>query len=71
MPAPQTRYGRDVTGQTRFREDWRGRLILQVQVRDGRDRALGGDQFRWIDANDNDLYALRYHRKRKDLEPLI
>ena len=72
MPAPPTHYGRDVTGEARFRTSLiTGRLVLQVQVRDSADAALGGDTFRWIDANQSDLYALRYHRKQKNLEPLI
>lgn len=71
MPAPSTHYGRDVTGASRFRIGWGGRLILQVEVRDRHDDALGGDTFRWIDANSGDLYALRYHRKHKQLEPLL
>jgi hypothetical protein len=71
MPAPSTHYGRDVTGEARFRIGWFGRLILQVEVKDSRDNALGGDTFRWIDANDHDLYALRYQRKNKKMEPLI
>lgn len=72
MPAPSTLYGRDVTGEARFRTSkFGGRLVLEVQVRDVRDDALGGERLRWIDAQDSDLYALRYQRKHRGLEPLI
>ena len=72
MPAPSTHYGRDVTGKARFRQDWRGKLVLEVEVKDRPlDRAMGEPSYRWIDACESDLYALRYYRKRNGLEPLI
>lgn len=83
MPAPSTHYGRDVTGRARFRREvslWRMltlaadpcRLVLEVEVEDRPlDSAMGGPSYRWIDAHQGDLYALRYHRKHKGLEPLI
>jgi hypothetical protein len=83
MPAPPTHYGPDVTGRARFRREapvWKiltlasdpCRLVLQVEVEDKPlDRALGEPPYRWIDAEDGDLYALRYRRRHRDLEPLL
>lgn len=71
MPAPPTPYGRDVTGEARFRVGWGGRLVLQVRVRDRADQALGGDSFRWIDAIERDIRAVRHHRNVRKMEPLL
>jgi hypothetical protein len=72
MPAPSTHYGRDVTGDARFRRGWGGRLVLQVLVEDRPlDTAMGEPTYRWIDAVESDLYPLRYHRKHRGLEPLL
>jgi hypothetical protein len=83
MPAPLTHYGRHVTGRARFRKQvslWRVltfaadpcRLVLEVEVEDRPlDSAMGEPSYRWIDAHDGDLYALRYYRNHKKLEPLL
>jgi hypothetical protein len=83
MPAPMTHYGRRVTGRARFRKrvqpskilslasDFH-QLVLEVEVESERlDSAMGDPTTHWIDAVEGDLYPLRYHRKRKGLEPLI
>ena len=69
MPAPSTRHGRAVTGKARFRESWTGKLILQVEVMDtsSLDHEI---RLSWIDADVGDLFPLRYHRKRRGLEPI-
>lgn len=67
MPAPDG----DQTGNARFRADWRGRLILEVEYEQRRDCALGGPVLAWRTATDRDLFRTRYMRKQKRLEPLI
>lgn len=67
MPAPEG----DQTGNARFRTDWRGRLVLEVEYSRYRDRALGGPVLAWRDATDRDLFRTRWMRKHKGLEPLI
>lgn len=67
MPAPDG----DQTGNTRFRDGWFGRLILQVEYEVRRDQAFGGSYLAWRDATQRDLYRTRYMRKNRGLEPLI
>lgn len=46
--------------------------MLQVEVaRVPRDKAMGDGEFVWVDALESDLFALRYHRERLKLEPLL
>lgn len=49
----------NLTGHTRYRADWRGRLILQVEERVQGDYYATGpateDRFRWRDACVEDL----------------
>ena len=67
MPAPDG----DQTGNARFRTDWRGRMVLQVEYEKHRDIALGGNTLEWRDAVPSDLLRTRHMRKVRGMEPLI
>lgn len=59
------------TGNVRFRKDWRGRLVLEMEVSRYRDDALGGSTLTWRDCTEGDLSRVRKTRRQKSLEPLI
>lgn len=71
MPAPMR--SDEITGATRYREGWRGCLVLQVEiyVDEGIPKSPRGDgeapprMTAWRDAMERDLSSIRYHEERR------
>lgn len=72
MPAPE---GSDrYSGQARFRETVRGKLVLEVEVNVtsySQEERGYSPHWLWRDATSHDLYPLKYVRKHKELGSLI
>lgn len=72
MPAPPY-LCRDLTGATRYREGWRGCLVLQVEyyLSQGISKSPREDgsfpplRTEWRDATKSDLPTIEYHEERR------
>lgn len=63
MPLPDT----DMTGSIRFRTNWRGQLILQVEMKGSREPLRPAIGSAWRDAQTRDIWRLRALHSRLDL----
>ncbi len=63
MPAPDG--ATQMTGRMKYRETWRGSLVLQIEVIDHK-RLQFGDPcpWYWRDARWRDIRAAKYHMQR-------
>lgn len=56
---------KNLTGRTRFRSSWRGKLVLEVQFLESRESGIDGrlipdKTFQWRDATTQDLCELQH-----------